>query len=244
MPRKARKESSTGIYHVMLRGINQQNIFHDDEDNLKLIEILVDCKKTDGFVLYGFCLMGNHIHLLIKAATSGDLGQIFKRIGVRYAYWYNSKYKRIGHLFQDRYKSEPVETDEYFLSVLRYIHQNPVRAGISISVASYAWSSYGEYIEGSKIVDTQLALDILVLNDFADFHMIAEDISCLEDVPVRLSDDDAQKVIAETLGHGNIAQHLENHERAEFLKALKGKGLSIRQISRLTGISKGFVEKA
>jgi len=231
----------------MLRGINQQNIFHDDEDNLKFLETLADCKQVDGFTLYSFCLMSNHVHLLIKVNNS-DLGQTFKRIGVRYVYWYNLKYKRIGHLFQDRYKSEPVETEEYFLSVLRYIHQNPVKAGITSDIAAYRWSSYSEYIGSCRIVDTQFAIDILGKNDFAIFHETDESMSCLEDTarPIRLSDDEAKKAITDTLGsrHIEYAQHFDPSERSEFLKKLKAKGLSIRQISRLTGLSKGLVERS
>ena len=141
MPRTARKKSNTGIYHVMLSGINQQRIFEDDEDNEKFLLTLSDCKKAGGFELYGYCLMGNHVHLLIKVAKE-ELEQIFRRIEARYVYWYNWKYKRSGHLFQDRYKSEPVEDDRYFVSVLRYIHQNPVKAKLCKKPEEYKWSSY------------------------------------------------------------------------------------------------------
>ena len=95
--------------------------------------------------------MTNHVHLLIKERNE-DLGIVFRRIGAKYVYWYNHKYKRRGYLFQDRYKSEAVESDEYLLTVLRYIHQNPVKAGISKNVRSYPWSSYNEYITKAVFV--------------------------------------------------------------------------------------------
>ena len=116
MPRQARRQSESGIYHIMLRGINQQQIFEDEEDNQKFVEVLKDCKLISGFKVYAYCLMGNHIHLLLKAENE-NLEQIFKRIGARYVYWYNWKYRRRGHLFQDRFKSEPVEDDAYFLQI-------------------------------------------------------------------------------------------------------------------------------
>ena len=125
MPRQARKRAESGIYHVMLRGINQQRIFEDEEDNQRFLQILRECKEIGGFMLLAYCLMGNHVHLLIKEGTE-SLEQIFKRIGGRFVYWYNVKYQRVGHLFQDRFKSEPVDTDAYLLTVIRYIHQNPV----------------------------------------------------------------------------------------------------------------------
>ena len=108
MPRKAREKSSTGIYHVVLRGINRQIIFEEDEDYQKLLQTLQEYKETSGYEIYGYCFMSNHIHLLIKEGEE-DLGIVFRRIGARYVYWYNWKYNRRGHLFQDRYKSEAVE---------------------------------------------------------------------------------------------------------------------------------------
>src|SRR6056297_3473731 len=121
MARKPRRKSETGIYHVMLRGINKQRIFEDKQDYQKFIDVIKKTKETSDFNLYSYCLMSNHIHLLIKE-TEEELGEIFKRIGARFVYWYNSKYSRTGHLFQGRFKSEVVESDSYLLTVLRYIH--------------------------------------------------------------------------------------------------------------------------
>lgn len=129
MPRKARIESKSGIYHIMLRGINRQQIFEDDEDFEKFLWVLKDVKQLSRFKLYGYCLMGNHIHLLLKPENE-PLELIFRRIGSKYVYWYNLKYQRTGHLFQDRFKSEPVENISSFFVVLRYIHQNPVKAKV------------------------------------------------------------------------------------------------------------------
>lgn len=129
MPRQARMKSKTGIYHVIVRGISQQNIFHDEEDFMKYLEMLERVKKKSGFKLYGYCLMGNHVHLLIHESQD-ELSVVMKGLGISYAWWYNWKYKRTGHVFQDRYKSECVEDDTYLLTVIRYIHQNPVKAGM------------------------------------------------------------------------------------------------------------------
>lgn len=110
----------------MLRGINGQIIFEEDYDKKKFIETIKTYKAISGYKIFAYCLMSNHIHLLIKVEIE-DLDLIIKRIAGSYVYWYNWKYKRTGHLFQDRYKSEPVEDDEYFLTVVRYIHQNPMK---------------------------------------------------------------------------------------------------------------------
>ena len=129
MSRVSRKKSKTGIYHIMLRGIDKRNIFLDNEDRKKFIEKLKIARETAGFRLHGYCLMDNHVHLLIE--ENEEIGTSIKRITVGYVQWHNNKHERTGHLFQNRYLSEPVETDAYLLTVLRYIHQNPVKAKIT-----------------------------------------------------------------------------------------------------------------
>jgi len=140
MPRAAREKSQSETYHIMLRGINQQQIFEDEEDYQKFIEIVKAYQAISEYKVFAYCLMGNHIHLLMEFKKE-PIEQVFKRIGSKYVYWYNVKYQRKGHLFQDRFKSEPVDDDPYFLTVIRYIHQNPEKAGISRK-EDYRWSSY------------------------------------------------------------------------------------------------------
>ena len=127
MARLARERSNSGIYHVMVRGINRQSLFEDDEDRQRLIQTIGVYKSISNYDLYGYCLMNNHIHLLMRE-TREPISQAIKRISSSYVHWYNLKYKRCGHLFQERFKSEVVETNAYFLTVLRYIHQNPIKA--------------------------------------------------------------------------------------------------------------------
>ena len=129
----------------MIRGINQQDIFTDDEDDEKFLVILDHYRQKIELEISAYCLMGNHVPLLLKEGEE-PLSNTIKRIGTSYVYYYNWQYDRKGHLFQNRYKSEPVEDDAYFLTVLRYIHQNPLKAGLTNNIASYLWSSYKEYI--------------------------------------------------------------------------------------------------
>ncbi|MDI9476091.1 MAG: transposase [Natronincolaceae bacterium] len=143
----------------MVRGINRQSIFVEDRDHSRYIKTLGEYKKEIAFELYAYCLMGNHLHLLIKEGNE-KIGNTMRRIGVSYAYWHNRQYDRNGHLFQGRFKSEPVEDDTYFLTVLRYIHQNPLKAGLVSDIEDYKWSSYNEYYKTSNIVDTNFALQM------------------------------------------------------------------------------------
>lgn len=248
MPRRARQLSSTGIYHIMLRGINQQEILEDREDNEKFIRILKDCKLISGYKLYAYCLMGNHIHLLMKVEKE-PLERIFKRICVRYVHWYNAKYSRVGHLFQDRFKSEPIEDEKYLLSALRYIHKNPVKAGLVKGVEEYPYSSYGCYIGSNddSLVDTDFVLGMMSREQFEQFHREATEDSHLDikKPRFRLTDEQAKEIMMKVSKCKNASefQLLDVEVRNSYIRRLREQGLSIRQISRMTGVSKGIVER-
>lgn len=247
MPRQARKKSESGIYHVMLRGINKQQIFEDEEDCEKFLWVLKDTKAVSEYKLFAYCFMGNHIHLLIKPEKE-ELEQIFKRIGSRYVYWYNWKYKRAGHLFQDRYKSEPVEDETYFLTVLRYIHQNPIKANLCNDIDNYRYSSYQTYLKGidEDIVDTSFAREILTNDELINYFKEPSNDMCLDiSTNERLNDREAKEQIFLVSGCKNSSefQLLDIEKRNDAIRLLKERGLSIRQISRLTGISFNIVRK-
>lgn len=247
MPRQARKKSESGIYHVMLRGINKQQIFEDEEDFQKFIQVLKDCKTVSEYKLFAYCLMGNHIHILIKPEKE-PLELIFKRIGSRYVYWYNWKYHRTGHLFQDRYKSEPINDESYFLTVLRYIHQNPLKAGLSENVSEYIYTSYHDYIneKHSGLIDVDFAFSITDKKSLLDFIAVINDDNCLDySDSVRLNDEEAKEIIHKVSNCTSTTQiqFLDVNQRNAVIKELKANGLSIRQISRLTGVSFNIVRK-
>jgi len=248
MPRQARKKSENKIYHVMLRGINQQTIFEDNNDRQKFLDVISEYKEVSGYKIYAYCLMSNHVHLLIKEENE-ELGMIFKRICGKYVYWYNTKYKRAGHLFQDRYKSEPVDTDAYLLAVIRYIHQNPVKAGLVKRTSDHKFSSYNEYLnqETNRITDTDFVLGIWNIEEFKKYHKEKNEDNFL-DIPeprIRLTDEQVKELISKVSKCSNAAefQNLESSKRDKYIQKLKKSGASIRQLSRLTGVSFGVVRK-
>lgn len=252
MPRIAREKSKTGIYHILLRGINKGTIFEEELDNIRFIETLAKYKEKSGYKIYGYCLMNNHIHLLLKEGEEG-LGITMRRIGTSYVYWYNWKYERAGHLFQDRYRSEAVEDDAYLLTVLRYIHQNPVKAKIERACGDYKWSSYNGYIGKNLLIDKDFVLNIFHqdrkkgIEVFKEFHKKEETQTCLDmDERKPIKDDEAIEIIkalCKVVSCKDIKMFKRN-ERDIFLKQLKEKGLSSRQIARLTGINRSIVLKA
>jgi putative transposase len=253
MSRQARQRSESGIYHIIIRGINKQVIFEDDEDREKFIGYLQYYKEIASYILYGYCLMDNHIHLLIKEGKE-SIGHTMKRVGVSYVAWYNRKYDRVGHLFQDRFKSEVVETDEYLLTVLRYIHQNPIKAGKEKSVVNYKWSSYAEYIGQSKFIETGFMLDIFAeerkksIARFKKYMNEQADDNCIEiNEAKRITDEDTKEIIQK---YANVKmptelQNMERIKRDEIIRKIKEVGgVSTRQIARLTGISQSVIVKA
>lgn len=245
MPRKAREKSSLCIYHIVLRGINQQIIFEDKYDYLQFISILKEYKESCGFKVYAYCLMNNHIHLLMEYTTV-NLEIIMKKIEVKFVRWYNRKYQRVGYLFQDRFKSEPVNEWKYFLTVFRYIHQNPMKAGVESGPGTYPWSSYRDYVvSDSSFVDVDRVLDFFSNHEECmNYLNSVSDERCLEDYSsFRLPDEEALKIIQEKTSCKSPSdfQHLELFTRNEYLKCLYESGISMRQLSRLTGISRTVI---
>ncbi len=257
MPRQARKKSESGIYHIILRGNNRQKIFKDEEDHHRFLQTLKRYKEISGYELYAYCLMGNHVHLLLRSGKE-PLEQLMRRLCSSYVHWYNKKYERIGNLFQDRFKSEPVEDDAYFLTVLRYIHQNPCEAGLINDIAAYSWSSYRAYLkENSKqssLADVDFGLNMFgedtneASKRFADHHEERGDDVCLEVEEIQgFSDREAREIIQALCQITSCAelQQLDRKQRDGYLKQLKEEyNLPVRQLERLTGVSRSVISRA
>lgn len=250
MPRTARKKSCKQTYHVMLRGINKQQIFYEKEDYQFFISLLERYKEPCGYELYAYCLMGNHIHLLIREGNEVSTGDIFRHIGSAFVYWYNIKYERVGHLFQDRYKSEPVEDESYLLTVFRYILMNPVKAGLCGKAEEYPYSSAGEYLKGiNGITDTSYIKGMYNEKNLKEYIYQKNEDQCMEMDETnrkRVTDEEARQLISKELGGviPAIGKAKERKGLNSSINRLIRAGISIRQLSRLTGISKKIIENA
>ena len=262
MARKSRKVSGTGIYHVMLRGTNRQDIFEDSEDYLRFLTILRNIVyPIDDFGkhlpsrcnIYAYCLMTNHVHLLVREAAE-SLAPAIHRIATAYAHYYNNKYVRFGHLFQDRFKSEPVNDKGYFFTLLRYIHQNPVAAGITTDVGSYKWSSWGEYERSGNgiqaICSTKPVLARMPLDELRELvnDLLPKTVSILDynsGSSVR-TDEEMIDFFADNYGLNRPAdlQLYSRDRQKDILRDAKDYGGSIRQLVRLTGISFTIIRNA
>jgi putative transposase len=265
MSRRSRALTESGIYHIMLRGNERKNVFQDEEDKMRIFDAILSKRKEGSFEVYAFCIMDNHIHLLIKENCE-PISKIIKRIGTSYAYYYNKKHQRVGHVFQDRFKSEGIKTDEQLLEVIRYIHNNPVKANIAKSASNYKWSSFRFYADSNAINnghkemkefmdDTREILKMFsidrerAVNLFIDFtNQRTED--CFVDVDVSDKEKDEKELIRqieELIKSKNIDNNVlrENKVLLDIvIHELKFKmNISARKISKILGIDRNVVQR-
>ena len=262
MTRQLRQQSATGIHHVMLRGINRQTIFEDDDDFRKFVFILKDMVQPHDQLrrplpsrcaIYSYCLMPNHVHLLIQEKADG-LAAVVRDIASRFARYYNDKYGHFGHLFQDCYKSEPVNDAGYFLILIRYIHQNPIAGGLCDNVESYEWSSWREFTGDKRRVSSICAVGA-VLKKYP-LEYLREQVKTPLSKALKVlefdsrsgvvSDEELRAFFSSNYGLNRAADLAlyEKPRRNEILKAAKDFGASIRQLSRLTSLGYSIVQNA
>ena len=253
MPRKPRIISSTGIYHIVIRSINQHIIFEEDFDYQKFLLIMSDCKKSTDIDIYAYCIMDNHIHLLLRA-TLNTLSSFFQSLGTRFVRWYNTKYSRSGHLFQDRFFSVPVETNSQYLSTLTYIHNNPVKANICLSPSEYRWSSYNAfYGEKNPLISVSFSYDIAgskesLLKYFANTDINSEDqeFSSIYLQSKRFISDEKALAVFKAVTNLNSTSEVTNLKkpiRNNYVRRLHQNNLTQKQIARLMDISIATVRR-
>ena len=240
MPRNARKISESGYYHIFLRGNNKLPIFYDKEDYSKFFSVLRQYREPCGYNIIAWCLMGNHIHLAIQEGRE-SISQAMQKIEVSFVYWYNFKYNRVGHLFQNRFGSEPVEDENYLLKLVRYIHMNPVRAGICKHPAEYRYCSYFYYMSGKYPINN-IIFDLISKDEFEKFHFEENDDKFMDmsnDKTQRITDEEFSRIVRQSFGYDRLTdiKYLPFDQRKQVIQFLRKAGASIRQISRLTGIS-------
>jgi putative transposase len=145
MARKSRRWFPGAIYHITARGNRKDTLFYETIDYETYLELLTTCKERYPFQIHAYCLMPNHVHLLLETYDVPP-GYIIKDVHMKYAISFNKKYNLTGHLFQGRYNGKLVLDDEYFLKVSQYIHLNPTEAHIVKNPEDYRWSSYAAYL--------------------------------------------------------------------------------------------------
>lgn len=248
MPRQARQISESAIYHVMMRGINRDMIFVEEADLQRFTELLAIVRQASGCFVLAYCLMPNHVHLVLQTADE-PIGTVVKRLGVRYASWFNRKYGRTGHLFQDRFKSLPVEDDAYLTTLLRYVWNNPVEAGFTTRAEDYRWSSRRHLGVGSPALDDERLRMLVPPEILAEIAIADETPTPTEPAvpgrPPRYSDRAAAELLCQASGASVVAEfgQLDVLTRSRALRELRTRGVPYRQIARITGMSPSMVRR-
>lgn len=153
MPRQARIDYPGALHHVMGKGIEGKNIFEEEQDKQLFYALIKEILSKSSMQLYAWCIMSNHFHLLMQTGKT-PLSTFMRRLLTGYAVKYNKKHKRSGYLFQNRYKSIVCDKDEYLLPLVRYIHLNPVKAGLIEfkQLSGYKWTGHREIMRGDGII--------------------------------------------------------------------------------------------
>lgn len=172
--RKPRLEYQNALYHVIARGNQRQKVFLDDGDFVRYLKYMAETFKDHDFVLHAYCLMTNHVHLLVRQNSPFPLSRAMQRLQSAYTIFFNCKHHRSGHLFQGRYKSILVDEDRYLIELVRYIHLNPRRAKMEAVLGKYHWSSHKQYLGKERDLLAPVDTD-MVLSFFSKYKTIARD---------------------------------------------------------------------
>lgn len=237
MVRVARRVAVSGFYHVVLRGCGKQYIFDDDADRWRFYDLMKRELVEKGITILAWCFMSNHVHLLVLD-ESRVLSEAMRNLSSSYALYFNRRSGHVGHLFQERFGSFPIEGEGYLLEVVHYIHDNPQHAGLC-DARQWFWSSYREYVGRSEVSDTALVLELAGGRDgFVSCSAAYGEMTHCFEGRRRVPEDDARAVAKRALGgtDSKDVKTLERGCRVKALVSLRATGLSVRQIERLTGI--------
>lgn len=245
MARQPRRLSETDIHHVMVRGVNRDAIFLEDEDYEYFLDALQETKALSGCAVLAYCLMTNHVHLVLRADRE-PIGVVMKRLGIRYAGRFNRKYGRVGHVFQDRFRSAPVEDDAYLNALLPYIWNNPVVAGMVARPEDYRWSSRRWLGGKSPLMDHDvlsqlLASDVVELADAHAAHAVPLGLF----TPARYSAAEAVEMLRAAAGVRTPEEFddLASADQCRVVRELRTRGLPYSLIGRVVGRSKSTVAR-
>ena len=220
MPRRARKESSTEIYHVMTRGLNKMPVFKQYREKTRMVNLIRENLSKYEVAIYAYCIMPNHFHLLIKADLK-ELASFMAKILADFAKYYNFKHQRIGYVFQDRYKSQCIEKESYFWNCMRYIHLNPINENNLKNLINYTHCSIKEiYFQKPDIISEEM-LEIIDkkfenMQEFLDFHQ-RRSWDMFEDVDEEF-DENCLRIGLELLRQYEIRYSVSKREVLDYVK--------------------------
>ncbi len=249
MPRKSRKSSKSNFYHVIVQGINKNYIFEKREDKEKYRNLIKKKLEESNIVVLAYCIMGNHTHFLIYSEKSEYLSKYMQRLNTTYSQFYNRKNKRVGYVFKDRYNSQEILNIKHLYNCLRYIHNNPVKAGIVINEEEYEYSSYNEFIVKRCIInDESINLLFGTLTNYKEFFdLIHNNASENDNDFIDVKEKNIEDFIFQTEKKYNksIRDIIKNKEILKKIikEARVQTNVTIRELAEILDVSKSTVGK-
>ena len=231
MARKPRIEYEGAFYHVIVRGNQKQKVFKDRLDFLKYLEFLTGYKERHHYNLYSYVLMSNHVHLLIETREI-PLSKVMQGINQSYTMYFNRRYKTAGHLFQGRYKAILCDRDAYLLTLIKYIHLNPIRARIVKEIGDYQWSSHHNYVKQKK--ESNIVDNDRVLRMFSEYESVARKLyKTFMGDEISIKKEDIYRTIDQRiLGEDKFIDEVMEKYEGELKKEKRGKEYSLPEIAK------------
>ena len=252
MPYPLRVNGATMTQNVGLKGLNDQNVFHDNEDREVFLEKIVQASETSGVLVSAWALMDNHVHLLMHGDVE-DFASFFQSLRKTYAVHYNEKYEHTGTIWKGRYYSKPINSAEQFCQTAAYIFNNPVAAGLVKKPEDYRWTNFNDVKNGKDKIACELLDEIGNMEHIIEYTHVyskikfdAEQEKLLEAIPKgRLLDSKAIKIIKKIAKKASVANvlKLSTKKKKKIVMKLLKVGSSYNQIRRLTGITRPMIDR-
>lgn len=169
MPRVGRNSLGTTYFHIMVQGNAREYIFENREDKEKYKYLLFKNSKEQGVEIFAYCILDNHAHILVKSSEQEKLSKFMTKANTSFAMYYNKEKNRVGYVFRDRYKCQPIYEETHLISCLVYIHKNPVKAGIVSNVEDYEFSSFHEFFKQESDIGTDSIKEIVAAKNFPEY---------------------------------------------------------------------------
>lgn len=243
MARIPKKDMNTSFFHIMVQGINKEYIFNSQEDKKKYMKTMKEIKEEIDIMILAYCIMDNHTHILFHEEEINQLVNFMQRVNLLYAKYYNKKYNRVGYVFRDRYKTQPIYTEKHLYSCVKYIHNNPVKANLCDKPEKYNYSSYCKNIFYTNTELEKNVRKIIMGNDYQEDELDEFDFLEIE----QNKEERCKEILDKIITKNSIVQDDWKNDREwlkEIVKELKcNYDISFRTIEKVIGIGRETLRK-
>ncbi len=231
MPKINRNSLESNIFHIMSQGINQEYIFDREQDKRKYRKLLFLHNINFEVEIIAYCIMGNHVHLLIESNKIENMSNFMHQINMEYAIYYNKNRNRVGYVFRSRYKSEPINTEKYLINCIHYIHNNPIKAHICKEKSKYLYSSYNSKIKENEKINKK----------WKEKYYYKKDNN--EENSFICTKEEKEQEIEEIIKDYKKDVKENEKELAKIIKILLNKKISMRKIEKIFNIDKKKIKR-